>query len=487
MDKHIFRGRGPALTVLVCLYGSGLFSPMQCDADEDRLRLMIETDAGGDPDDEQSLVRFLLYANEWDIEGIIANRAQTRRPENSNPEGTGLGIVRRLLTAYGECWPQLSTHDSRYPPLETLWTRTIAGDSETDAAVERIIELVDANDPRPLWYSDWGSDHGSGKNNLHRALDRVLAERGPEGYARFKSRLRLSSADAFGPHTHEIEPPFPLWVDTFSPEIDGHRWYHQFAPLTSRAGGFDLERDLRSGHGALGELYPLTPTPQKEGDSATFLYLVPTGLGDPLQPTWGSWAGRYGLRHPDSGCRYYWADQLDAWNGSISRENTLGRFASALQNDFRARLDWCVSPRETANHPPNVNLKQRLGVTVNASEVITLDASATSDPDGDRLAFEWWVYREAGNIEEDIDIHEQNSPVVVFRAPGTPGELHVVLTVRDDGNPPLERYGRCIITIARVESEAGEVPDRDCPVGTERDGRPAVSGNRQRRAGDESR
>ena len=55
-----------------------------------RIRVVIETDAGGDPDDEQSLVRFLLYANEWDVEGIIANRAQTRRPENKNPEATGL-------------------------------------------------------------------------------------------------------------------------------------------------------------------------------------------------------------------------------------------------------------------------------------------------------------------------------------------------------------------------------------------------------------
>jgi hypothetical protein len=47
-----------------------------------RLRLIIETDAGGDPDDEQSLVRFLLYANEWDIEGIIANRPEARDGEN---------------------------------------------------------------------------------------------------------------------------------------------------------------------------------------------------------------------------------------------------------------------------------------------------------------------------------------------------------------------------------------------------------------------
>ena len=42
----------------------------------ERLRVIVETDAGGDPDDEQSMVRFLLYSNEWDVEGIICNRAE---------------------------------------------------------------------------------------------------------------------------------------------------------------------------------------------------------------------------------------------------------------------------------------------------------------------------------------------------------------------------------------------------------------------------
>jgi hypothetical protein len=82
--------------------------------------VIIETDAGGDPDDEQSLVRFLLYANEWDVEGIIANRQRTRRPENKNPEATGLGVVRRQLGAYRECYPNLSRHDPRYPRPEEL-------------------------------------------------------------------------------------------------------------------------------------------------------------------------------------------------------------------------------------------------------------------------------------------------------------------------------------------------------------------------------
>jgi hypothetical protein len=81
----------------------------------DRLRLIIETDAGGDPDDEQSLVRFLLYANEWDVEGIIANRPRAREKENLQAERTGLGIVRTFIAAYAEAWPNLVRHDPRYP------------------------------------------------------------------------------------------------------------------------------------------------------------------------------------------------------------------------------------------------------------------------------------------------------------------------------------------------------------------------------------
>jgi len=59
-----------------------------------RIRYIIETDAAGDPHDEQSFVRFLLYANEWDPEGIIANRARARDGENLSPERTGLGVRR---------------------------------------------------------------------------------------------------------------------------------------------------------------------------------------------------------------------------------------------------------------------------------------------------------------------------------------------------------------------------------------------------------
>src|ERR1043165_2996140 len=107
-------------------------------AAEERLRLIVETDAGGDPDDEQSLVRFLLYANEWDVEGIIANRDKARDGENVNTERTGLGIVKRQVKVYGECVARLREHDPRYPDGAQLLARTVAGyDDVDDGAIGR--------------------------------------------------------------------------------------------------------------------------------------------------------------------------------------------------------------------------------------------------------------------------------------------------------------------------------------------------------------
>ena len=425
-------------------------SSIPCGAD-DRLRIIIETDAGGDPDDEQSLVRFLLYANDFDVEGIIANRAKARDGENRNPERTGMGIIRRMIGAYGACYPKLAQHDPRYPMPAQLLERTVPGYDDRDEGVRLVIKAVDEDDPRPVWFCNWGTDNGSAVSCLKRALDRVLAERGAEGYAKFKSRLRLASADKFGDHTTKLHPPFHLWIDTFRPEIDRRRWYHRFSALTATAGGFDIERDVRTGHGPLGEMYPTNTThKQKEGDSGTFVYLIPNGLNEPDQPGWGGWAGRYGPMDGFEGKPYYWANQADTWNGTTHRENTLSRWAAHLQHDFAARMDWCVKDRSDANHPPQVKLAGERTRKVKPGQRVTLDASASTDPDGDELTFEWIVYPEAGGRTGDVPaIDDAKSAQASLVAPASdqPASLHLILTVTDSGTPPLARYARVILDI----------------------------------------
>jgi len=305
---------------------------------------------------------------------------------------------------------------------------------------------------------------------LKRVLDRVRRERGEEGYAKFKNKIRLSSADKFGEHTFEIAPAFPIWVDTFRPEVERKRWYWQFSAITAKAGGFDVKRDVLSGHGPLGELYPLNTThPQKEGDTMTFLFLAPNGLNDEQRPEWGSWAGRYGLM-PDPAIRektsaeadpttaaastskrnYFWANAEDEWEGTKHRENSLKRWAEDLQNDFRARLEWCVKDYGHANHPPVVRVMGGNRVVVRSGEEVGLDGSGSWDPDGNELRYRWIFYPEAsGWVGKGPEILATRERMTSMIAPEVSEVkmIHVILTVTDEGVPALTRYQRIIVEI----------------------------------------
>jgi hypothetical protein len=418
----------------------------------ERLRLIVETDAGGDPDDEQSLVRFLLYANEWDVEGIIANRPRAREGENRNARRTGLEIVRGHLEAYGKVYDKLRLHDPRYPTPAALAGATVAGYDDVNDGVQLVIRAVDRDDPRPVWFLNWGTDRGSAESCLKRALDRVLKERGAAGYAAFKRKIRLSSDDKFGDHTWKVAPAFEFWVMPKMPDMDGGRWYHRFSALTKTAGGFDLRRDVLQGHGPLGALYPTnTNMPQKEGDTPTFLNLIPNGLNEPERPEWGSWSGRFGLMEEAAGRRYYWANVRDTIDGKTNRDFTLSRWATHLQNDFRARLAWCVTDYAGANHPPEVVVAGRRDREAKAGERIELDASASRDPDGQKLSFAWMHYPEASGYRgKPVTFGDARAArtSVTLPAEAAGQSVHLIVVVTDDGSPALTRYARVVVKVA---------------------------------------
>jgi hypothetical protein len=429
---------------------------------QDRLRVLVETDLGGDADDQASLVRFLLYGNEWDVEGIIADRpAETfhKDPVRDHlglPAKNGWELAQEYLKAYRQVHKNLIKHKPDFPSYEHLRRRTVPGHNDTEAGVRLIIGAADRADPRPIWYGNWGSNSGA-KSNLRRALDKIKAERSAKEYAAFTARFRIVTLDGPGPARQGHDEHIKLHVETGYPVMDGGRWYHRLRPLTEKSGGFDVQRDVKRNHGPLGALY----TTPKEGDSWTFIYLIPNGLSDPNQPTWGGWAGRYGPRVNDpankngpKGPQFFWANQRDAWEGTTNRDNTVKRWAAHLQNDFKARLDWCVAERfADANHEPVPHLqgdasRKVLQVEAPAGKPYRLSAAGSTDPDGDKLRFKWWVYKEPGTYQGTTTIRDAASPQAILAVPvdATGKTIHVILEVADAGEPPLTRYRRLIVT-----------------------------------------
>jgi hypothetical protein len=184
----------------------------------------------------------------------------------------------------------------------------------------------------------------------------------------------------------------------------------------------------------------------------SFLYLVQVGMNHPTQPTWGSWAGRYGRNENFPGLPYYWANQTDFWNSATNRDNTLARWAAHLQNDFRARLAWCTTLAPAGNHPPRVYLngKERpFYLSCKAGEAVSLNSAKTFSDPGERLQYEWATYPEAGTFRGSVTFTHTNLPSTQVKIPADAAGkvIHVLLTVTDNGMPPLSRYGRAILEV----------------------------------------
>ena len=70
----------------------------------DKPRVIVLTDISNEPDDEQSLVRFLAYANEFDVEGLVATTSTWLKNK------TREDLIRRSIKAYGEVYSNLIKH-----------------------------------------------------------------------------------------------------------------------------------------------------------------------------------------------------------------------------------------------------------------------------------------------------------------------------------------------------------------------------------------
>ncbi len=443
----------------------------------DKPRVIVLTDISNEPDDEQSMVRLLVYSNEYDVEGLIATTSVWLR-DRVRPDK-----IRERIEAYGEVRNNLLRHAPGYPTKEHLLSVTKAGLPEfgmkgvgkgkSSQGSRHIIEVVDKPDGRPVWVSVWG-----GANCLAQALWQVKNTRSQEELDAFVSKLRVYTISDQDNSGRWMRLTFPKLFYIVTPgSVDNGEYYK--ATWTGISGDrlyknsprhkFELvdnpwlEENIIKGHGPLGALYPRLKYIM-EGDTPSFFNLINNGLGSSISPAYGGWGGRYVLHQTYAETRPIWTnargcqDTVIAENGMeyTSAQATIWRWREAYQHDFAARMDWCVAETfDTANHNPvvafdNDKSKAVVSLTVKPKETVKLSAAGTYDPDGDKLFYHWFVYQEAGSFDGQVNIENRTAQEASFIAPEvtSPKNIHIILQVKDDGKPDLYSYRRVIVTVA---------------------------------------
>ena len=445
-------------------------------------RVLVLTDIENEPDDAMSMVRFLVYANQFDVEGLVATTSIHQQKK------TAAWRLREIVDAYDKVRDNLERHESGFPTAAALRALIVEGRPEygmaavgkghDSAGSELLIKAVDRADTRPLWVPVWG-----GPNVLAQALWKVRETRSRAELDKFVAKLRvytISDQDDSGPW---IRQNFPTLFYIASPGFHGGGAYH-FATWSGISGdkfhgrfaGADfaivdnpwLDEHIRA-KGPLGAQYPQVKF-LMEGDTPSFLGLIDNGLNAPEHPDWGGWGGRYEFYTPrmrkwfeNPEPRPFWTDAEDEVMGNdgswhTSNKATIWRWRSAYQNDFAARMDWTTKPYEQANHPPAASLAHSAELSATPGARVSLSAEGSSDPDGDPLSFHWFYYPEAGAFSVQsgrtgtfIDIQGANTKQASFVVPTNafkPGTLHVILAVTDQGKPALTRYRRVIINVS---------------------------------------
>jgi len=450
----------------------------------EKARVLVLTDMGADPDDEQSLVRLLLYANQIDIEGIVATTSCWHR-DSIRPD-----FIHRIVNAYEKVQPNLLKHEVGYPTADSLrsvirdgipkYGMTGVGDGMDTAGSDWIITLLEKDDDRPLWISVWG-----GPNVLAQALHKIEQTRPTQKAAALIAKLRVYTISDQDDSAMWMRRKFPnlFYIVTPGDDYGQSTW----SAINNVYDGIDnssisnpwLAENIQQGHGPLGAVYPDVSW-GVEGDTPAFLGLIPNGLNLPERPDFGGWGGRYELSTPafdtigdassivvpEPETRDIWTNAADTYHPYLPSEQkrsiekhaqsftsdqvTLWRWRDDFQNDFAARMDWCTQSYKTANHPPIPHLNHSENITVKSGEAINLDAFGSSDPDGDSISYLWFHYPEAGTYNGKLETGgAENFDRYHVTAPKVEEEVtaHFILRLTDKGSPALTRYKRVIVTI----------------------------------------
>ncbi len=207
------------------------------------VRVLVLTDISNEPDDEESLVRFLVYSNEFTVEGLVATTStwlrQTPRED----------LIRRQIDAYEQARSNLLRHASGFPTADSLRAVTATGQTtygmaavgpgKSSAGSQLSLAAADKPDARPLWISVWG-----GANTLAQALDDARRQRSAEELRRLVAKLRVYTISDQDDAGGWLRREFPNLYYIVSPSTQDWKEYCARHGLESAAIG-----TIRTGRG----------------------------------------------------------------------------------------------------------------------------------------------------------------------------------------------------------------------------------------------
>lgn len=305
-------------------------------------RMIISTDIGGsDPDDIESMVHALLYADKIKLEALISTPTK---------HAGRTADIHKVIDKYAQDYANLKTWSSDYPTPEYLKGIVHQGNisvaptqgwSTPTEASKAIIKAAHASS-EPLWVVCWG-----GMTDLAQALhdDPSIA-----------SKIKVYSSNGWNgtqdPYSREyIYNNFKdlWWIESKST----HRGMY--------VDDFGVEKNAWKmsdaiDHGALGDyFYAVRPWGIKMGDTPSILRLLDSSSANDFDPSAASWGGAFvKTGHGPN----FWTDNPDPSLklGTYNGADTVQRYQAEIYKDFALRLDRAKAPNpdagKTAAEPP---------------------------------------------------------------------------------------------------------------------------------------
>jgi hypothetical protein len=450
-------------------------------------------------DDLASLIRYMLYTNDLDTEGIVYTSSMWHWAGDGSGNAmrwTGTRTIQDIvLKAYAQVYPNLRRHDPGYPTPASLLAKVKTGniafedDMDRDTAGSDLIKkLLLDHDPRPVYLQVWG-----GPNTIARALKSIQDQyQGTPQWSEIHKKVSEKAvilASGLQDHTYD-EYIAPNWPGIRTEDLSAGyaTWgYNCNWSGTGNSRGLAGDAQYFEGDwikqniqiGPLGSLYrswldgqampgdpadifgdpdlaktgwcpPLSPYDfLSEGDDVAYMPLLNTGIQAPQDPNLGSWGGRAVRISTTSNLWTMVPAETDA-NGTSQPNYTTSRWEAAAQNDFAARMQWTLTPSyRQGNHAPDVRILSGGDICATPGQPLRLRGLAM-DPDHGNVAFHWWQYGEEGSYPGKVALSGADSATTTVNVPADarPGQtISLILQGTDDGDFPLTRYARVLIHV----------------------------------------